>query len=172
MQKTHRVYSKSIGAKIENPSRQSNERVNQDVPCETDNQGPDSSQMDRYQSSENSERSVTICVLLGSEISSMYPSEYTSGFFEPAASHLAAPPSPRHDGNVGQALTSAHLLSLIRSSNSLARRARLRILILSNQTFLRKKRPCRSEASRNQEASSSTRVWWNTLDRTLRRRER
>jgi hypothetical protein len=33
----------------------------------------------------------------------MYSSEYTSGFFGPAASHLAAPPSPRYEGNVGQA---------------------------------------------------------------------
>jgi hypothetical protein len=30
-------------------------------------------------------------------------SEYASGFSGPAASHLAAPPSPRHEGNVGQA---------------------------------------------------------------------
>ena len=34
----------------------------------------------------------------------MYFREYTSGFSEPAASHLAASPSPRHEGNVGQAL--------------------------------------------------------------------
>jgi len=33
----------------------------------------------------------------------MYSSEYTSGFSGPAASHLTAPPSPRHEGNVGQA---------------------------------------------------------------------
>ena len=33
----------------------------------------------------------------------MYFSEYTSGFSGPAASHLAAPPSPRHEGNIGQA---------------------------------------------------------------------
>jgi hypothetical protein len=33
----------------------------------------------------------------------MYSSEYTSGFSGPVASHLAAPPSPRHEGNVGQA---------------------------------------------------------------------
>jgi len=33
----------------------------------------------------------------------MYSSEYTSGFSGPAVSHLAAPPSPRFDGNVGQA---------------------------------------------------------------------
>ena len=29
----------------------------------------------------------------------MYSSEYTSGFSGPAASHLAAPPSPRYEGN-------------------------------------------------------------------------
>ena len=33
----------------------------------------------------------------------MYSSEYTSGFSGPAALHLVAPPSPRHEGNVGQA---------------------------------------------------------------------
>jgi len=33
----------------------------------------------------------------------MYSSEYASGFSGPAASHLAAPLSPRHEGNVGQA---------------------------------------------------------------------
>ena len=33
----------------------------------------------------------------------MYSSEYTSGFSWPAASHLAAPPSPLYEGNVGQA---------------------------------------------------------------------
>jgi len=33
----------------------------------------------------------------------MYSSEYTSGFSEPAALHLAASPSLRHEGNVGQA---------------------------------------------------------------------
>jgi hypothetical protein len=27
----------------------------------------------------------------------MYSSEYTSGFSWPAASHLAAPPTPRHE---------------------------------------------------------------------------
>src|SRR5712692_2463099 len=49
------------------------------------------------------ERSATICVVLGPKKSSLYSSEYTSGFSGPAASHLAAPPSPRHEGNVGQA---------------------------------------------------------------------
>jgi hypothetical protein len=33
----------------------------------------------------------------------MYSSEYTSGFSGPAASHPAAPPSPRHEDNVRQA---------------------------------------------------------------------
>jgi len=33
----------------------------------------------------------------------MYSSEYTSGFSGPAASHPAAPPSPRHEGNAAQA---------------------------------------------------------------------
>ena len=33
----------------------------------------------------------------------MYSSEYTSGFSWAAASHLAAPPSTRHEVNVGQA---------------------------------------------------------------------
>jgi hypothetical protein len=33
----------------------------------------------------------------------MYSSEYTSGFSGPCAAHLAAPPSPRHEGNAGQA---------------------------------------------------------------------
>jgi hypothetical protein len=33
----------------------------------------------------------------------MYSSEYTSGFSGPASLHLAAPPSPRHEGNAGQA---------------------------------------------------------------------
>ncbi len=51
------------------------------------------------------ERSTTICVVPGPERSSMYSysGEYTSGFSGPAASHLAAPPSPRHEAKVGQA---------------------------------------------------------------------
>ncbi|MDZ4853904.1 MAG: hypothetical protein SGJ26_03420, partial [Nitrospirota bacterium] len=49
------------------------------------------------------ERSATICVVLGPKKSSTYSSEYASGFSRPAASHLAAPPSSRHEGNVGQA---------------------------------------------------------------------
>jgi len=42
-------------------------------------------------------------VVLGQKTSSTYSSEYASGFSGPAASHLAAPPSPRGEGNVGQA---------------------------------------------------------------------
>ena len=34
---------------------------------------------------------------------SMYSSDYTSGFFRPAALHPAVPLSPRHEGNVGRA---------------------------------------------------------------------
>ena len=49
------------------------------------------------------ERSATICVVLGPKKSSTYSSEYASGFSGPVASHLAASPSPRHEGNVGQA---------------------------------------------------------------------
>jgi len=49
------------------------------------------------------EWSTTICVVLGPEKSSMYSSEYASCFSGPAASHLAASPSHRHEGNVGQA---------------------------------------------------------------------
>jgi hypothetical protein len=43
----------------------------------------------------------------------MYSSEYTSGFFRPAALHLAAPLSPRHEGNVGQAPSLAHDFPLL-----------------------------------------------------------
>jgi hypothetical protein len=46
---------------------------------------------------------VPICVVLSPKKSSTYSGEYASGFSGPAASHLAAPPSPRHEGNVGQA---------------------------------------------------------------------
>ena len=42
-------------------------------------------------------------VVLGPKKSSTYSSEYASGFSGPAASHLASPPSPRHESNVGQA---------------------------------------------------------------------
>jgi hypothetical protein len=41
----------------------------------------------------------------------MYSSEYTSGFSGPATAHLAAPPSPRDEGNVGQA-PSPHKIEL------------------------------------------------------------
>ena len=43
-------------------------------------------------------RSVGIWVILSSEKSSTYSSEYASGFFELAASHLPASPSPRNEG--------------------------------------------------------------------------
>jgi hypothetical protein len=43
------------------------------------------------------ERSATICVVLGLKKSSTYSREYASGFSRPAASHLAAPPSPRYE---------------------------------------------------------------------------
>jgi hypothetical protein len=49
------------------------------------------------------ERAATICVVLGPEKSSTYSSEYASGFSEPCAAHLVVSPSPRHEGNVGQA---------------------------------------------------------------------
>jgi len=44
------------------------------------------------------ERSADICIVLGPKKSSPYSSEYVSGFFQPAASHLPASPSPRHEG--------------------------------------------------------------------------
>jgi hypothetical protein len=43
------------------------------------------------------EGATAICVVLGPKKSSMYSSEYTSGFSGPAAWHLAAPPSPRDE---------------------------------------------------------------------------
>ncbi len=48
------------------------------------------------------ERSAAICVVLGTKKSSTYSSEYAPGFSRPAASHLAAPPSPRYEGNAEQ----------------------------------------------------------------------
>jgi hypothetical protein len=48
-------------------------------------------------------RSAGICVVVGPKKSSTYSSEYASGFFEPAASHLSAAPSPRNEGLLGQA---------------------------------------------------------------------
>jgi hypothetical protein len=47
-------------------------------------------------------RSAGICVVLGPKQSSTDSSEYASGFFEPAASHLPAFPSPRNEGLLGQ----------------------------------------------------------------------
>jgi hypothetical protein len=47
-------------------------------------------------------RSAGIWVVLGSKTSSTYSSEYASGFFEPAASHLPASRFPRNEGLLGQ----------------------------------------------------------------------
>jgi len=47
-------------------------------------------------------RSAGICVVLGPKKSSTYSSEYASGLFEPAASHLPASPFPRNEGLLGQ----------------------------------------------------------------------
>jgi hypothetical protein len=47
-------------------------------------------------------RAASICIVLGSKTSSTYFSEYASGFFEPAALHLPAAPSPRNEGLLGQ----------------------------------------------------------------------
>ena len=47
-------------------------------------------------------RSAGICVVLGPKTSSTYSSEYASGFFEPAASHMPASPFPRNEGLLGQ----------------------------------------------------------------------
>ena len=48
-------------------------------------------------------RSAGICVVLGPKKSSTYSSEYASGFFEPAVSHLPASSSPRNEGLLRQA---------------------------------------------------------------------
>jgi hypothetical protein len=48
-------------------------------------------------------RSADICVVLGTKKSSPYSSEYASGFFELAASHLPVSPSPRNEGLLRQA---------------------------------------------------------------------
>jgi hypothetical protein len=47
-------------------------------------------------------RSASICVVLGPKKSSTYSSEYASGFFASAASHLLAAPLPRNEGLLGQ----------------------------------------------------------------------
>jgi hypothetical protein len=47
-------------------------------------------------------RSAGICVVLGPKKASTYSSEYASGFFERAASHLPASPFPRNEGLLGQ----------------------------------------------------------------------
>jgi hypothetical protein len=43
----------------------------------------------------------------------MYSGEYTSGCSRPAASHLAAPLLPRHEGYVGQAPRPSRLNALL-----------------------------------------------------------
>ena len=48
-------------------------------------------------------RAAAICVVLIPKKSSTYSSEYASGFFVPAASHLPASPSPCNEGLLGQA---------------------------------------------------------------------
>jgi hypothetical protein len=42
------------------------------------------------------------CAVLDRNKSSTYSSEYASGFFDPAALHLAAFPSPRNEDNIRQ----------------------------------------------------------------------
>ena len=49
------------------------------------------------------ERSVGICIVLDPKKSSAYPSEYATGFFWPAASHLPAAHWPRNEGLLRQA---------------------------------------------------------------------
>ena len=51
----------------------------------------------------------------------MYSSEYTSGFFRPAALHPAVPLSPRHEGNVGQASRRISPEMALRHSKALGR---------------------------------------------------
>jgi hypothetical protein len=48
-------------------------------------------------------RSAGIWSFSARKKSSTYSSEYASGFFEPAASHLPTSPSPRNEGLLGQA---------------------------------------------------------------------
>jgi hypothetical protein len=55
-----------------------------------------------------------MCVVRGPKKSSTYSREYASGFSGPAALHLAAPPSSRHEGNVGQA-PNDHALPTLRN---------------------------------------------------------
>ena len=43
-------------------------------------------------------RSAGICIVLGPKQSLPYYSEYATGFFEPAASHLSVSPLPRNEG--------------------------------------------------------------------------
>ena len=55
-------------------------------------------------------RSAGLCVVLGPNKSSTYSSEYASGFFEPAALHLPASPSPRNEGLLGQTPSPVRIL--------------------------------------------------------------
>ncbi len=55
-------------------------------------------------------RSTAICIVLGPEKSSRYSSEYTSGFSGPVALRLAASPSSRYEGHIGQAPRLAEIL--------------------------------------------------------------
>ena len=72
-------------------------------------------------------RSAAICVVLSPKKSSTYSSEYASGFFELAALHLPASPSPRNEGLLGQTPsritrhTCMHLSRLSRASRVTAR---------------------------------------------------
>src|SRR5688572_5937435 len=65
-------------------------------------------------------RSASICVVLGSKKASTYSSEYASGFFEPAASHLPAAPLPRNEGYLDR----LQLAVFIRRRSSSCRRSR------------------------------------------------
>jgi hypothetical protein len=47
-------------------------------------------------------RYAGISVVLGSKTASTYSSEYASGVFEPAASHLPASPFSHNEGLLGQ----------------------------------------------------------------------
>lgn len=57
-------------------------------------------------------RSAGICVVLGPKNSSTYSSEYASGFFEPCAAHLPAPPWPRNEGLLEQRLLAERAIIL------------------------------------------------------------
>jgi hypothetical protein len=63
-------------------------------------------------------RSAGIWVVLGPKKSSAYSSEYASGFFEPAASHLPASPFPRNEGLLGQTPSGKPAESVARASKT------------------------------------------------------